>query len=41
MVMKKTIRAIVPTDINLQIGQQVKLGYNKIFVFDKTGARLL
>lgn len=38
---EKTIRAIVPTDINLQIGQQVKLGYNKIFVFDKTGARLL
>lgn len=38
---EKTIRAIVPSSTQLTVGQKIKLDYNKIFVFDKNGARLV
>lgn len=38
---EQKIRAIVPTDKELQIGQTVKFNYSKLFVFDKeSGERL-
>lgn len=38
---EKTFRAIVPSGLGLAAGQQVKLGYTKIFVFTKNEGRRL
>lgn len=36
----RTVRAIVPSDTSLEVGQRIKFDYRKIFVFNENGERL-
>lgn len=36
----RTIRAIVPSDTSLEVGQRIKFAYRKVFVFNENGERL-
>ena len=38
---ENTCKAIIPSDVEIEPGQEVKVNFKRFFVFDKEGKRLL
>ena len=37
----KKIKAVLPSDVQISVGEEIRLNFSKFFIFDESGERLV